>query len=83
MEILLCFSTNYNRWNCYCRRSDSTFFISSGSGAWSGIYVYTKDYVVNIGDSVILDGEVDEYFDLTELVNVTNVQVISTGTTTT
>ena len=34
---------------------------------------------MNIGDSVILDGEVDEYFDLTELVNVTNVQVISTG----
>ena len=60
-------------------RSDSTFFISSGSGAWSGVYVYTKDYVVNIGDSVILDGEVDEYFDLTELVNVTNVQVISSG----
>ena len=48
-------------------RNDSSFYISSGSGAWSGIYVYSNDYLLSEGDSVIMDAEVAEYYDLTEL----------------
>ncbi len=60
-------------------RDDSSFYIASGSGAWSGVYVYSKDYLLSEGDSVVLDAEVDEYYELTELKNVTNLQVISSG----
>ena len=62
-------------------RDDSSFYIASGSGAWSGVYVYSKDYLLSEGDSVVLDAEVDEYYELTELKNVTNLQVISSGNT--
>ncbi len=60
-------------------RDDSSFYLTSGSGAWSGIYVYSNDYLLYEGDSVVLDAEVDEYYELTELKNVTNLQVISSG----
>ena len=60
-------------------RDDSSFYLTSGSGAWSGIYVYSNDYLLSVGDSVVLDAEVDEYYELTELKNVTNLQVISSG----
>ena len=60
-------------------RDDSSFYIASGSGAWTGVYVYSKDYLLSQGDSVVLDAEVDEYYELTELKNVTNLQVISSG----
>ena len=60
-------------------RDDSSFYLTSGSGAWSGVYVYSNDYLLSEGDSVTLTGEVDEYYELTELKNVTNLQVISSG----
>jgi predicted extracellular nuclease len=60
-------------------RSDSTFYLSSGSGPWSGIYVFSDLFNLNVGDSVTLNAEVVEYFELTELKNITNLQVISSG----
>ena len=60
-------------------RDDSSFYLTSGSGAWSGVYVYSNDYLLFEGDSVVLDAEVDEYYELTELKNVANLQVISSG----
>ena len=60
-------------------RDDSSFYLTSGSGAWSGVYVYSNDYLLYEGDSVVLDAEVDEYYELTELKNVTNLQLISSG----
>lgn len=60
-------------------RSDSTFYLSSGSGPWSGIYVFSDFFNLNVGDSVTLNAEVVEYFELTELKNITNLQVISSG----
>ena len=52
------------------------FFIQDGTGPWSGIYVYD---VLNpqIGDSVILTGTVTEYYDLTEVSDVTDYYLIS------
>ena len=61
--------------------SDSSFYIGSGNGAWSGVYVYSTSYILNVGDSVIFDAEVDEFYNLTELKNISNLQVISTGNT--
>jgi len=63
-------------------RSDSTFYLSSGSGPWSGIYVFSDFFNLNVGDSVTLNAEVVEYFELTELKNITNLQVISLGNST-
>ena len=60
-------------------RDDSSFYIASGSGPWTGIYVYSFDYLLNEGDSIIFDAEVVEYYELTELKNITNLQVISSG----
>ena len=60
-------------------RDDSSFYLASGSGAWTGVYVYSNDYLLSEGDSVVLDAEVEEYYELTELKNVTNLTVISSG----
>jgi len=63
----------------YAVRDDSSFYLASGSGPWTGVYVYSNDYLLNEGDSVTLTGEVDEYYELTELKNVNNLTVVSTG----
>lgn len=56
------------------------FFLQDDYGAWNGIYVYD---VLNpkIGDSVILTGTVKEYYELTEIVDVTDYYLISRGNT--
>ena len=65
----------------YAVRDDSSFYIASGSGPWTGVYVYSNDYLLNEGDSLTLTAEVDEYYELTELKNVNNLTVISSGNT--
>jgi hypothetical protein len=49
--------------------SDNMFVVQQGSGTWSGIHVYDPSYSVPaaVGDSVILSGRVQEYYNLTEL----------------
>jgi endonuclease I len=56
------------------------FFLQDGPGAWDGIYVYD---VLNpkVGDSIILSGTIKEYYDLTELVDVTDYYLISQNNT--
>ena len=44
-----------------------------------GAITKPNDYLLYEGDSVVLDAEVDEYYELTELKNVANLQVISSG----
>ncbi len=60
-------------------RYDGSFYLSSGTGAWTGIYVYDTTSNAVVGDSVTLDAEVVEYYNLTELKNINNYQVISSG----
>jgi len=55
------------------------YFLQDGSGPWSGVFVYDNTQLPNIGDEVIITAEVTEYFDCTELINVTGFEVISTG----
>lgn len=60
-------------------RGDGRFYIQSGNGPFSGVYVYDNAQTVAIGDSVTFTAEVDEYFDLTELKNVTGFTLVSSG----
>ncbi len=63
----------------YHVRADGKFYMSSGTGPWSGIYVFEGNFTVAPGDSVTFSGEVVEYFNLTELKNLTNFVVVSQG----
>lgn len=54
------------------------YFIQDGEGEWNGVYVYSSE-AVNVGDEIELSGEVDEYYDLTELKNIVTYTVLSSG----
>jgi len=59
--------------------SNSRFFISMPEGgAWKGIFIY-HNYSLNLGDELSVSGEVTEYWGFTELTDVSNVSVLSTG----
>mgnify|MGYP000718218159 CR=1 FL=1 len=60
-------------------RNDGSFYLQSGTGPWTGIYVYDSISNVMVGDSITVDGEVVEYYNLTELKNLSNLTVISSG----
>ena len=55
------------------------FFLQSGTGPWNGVFVYNSGYFPAIGDSIIVTAEVDEYYDLTELKNVSDYYYISSN----
>ncbi|MDP4588201.1 MAG: phospholipase D-like domain-containing protein, partial [Flavobacteriales bacterium] len=55
------------------------FFIQNGTGMWSGLYIYNNVYQVEIGDLVEVTGVVEEYFGMTELINVSNVTISSSN----
>ena len=60
------------------------FFIQDPTGdsdiaTSDGIFVYSTSLDVNVGDRVRVRGTVDEYFDLTEITNVSQVWLCSTG----
>jgi len=60
--------------------NNGRFFIeSSAGGAWNGIYIYNNDYEPIIGDSVIVTGQVYEYYGFTELSTVYSLEIISSG----
>jgi predicted extracellular nuclease len=57
----------------------SGYFIQDNVATWSGIYVY--DVINNplIGDEITIEAEVDEFYDMTELKNVSSFEVSSSG----
>ena len=55
------------------------YFIQDGSGPWNGIYIYDNTNLPWIGDNVILQGDVSEYYDLTEISNITYFETVSSG----
>jgi len=59
--------------------SDYSYFIQDGSGPWNGVYVYDNTNLPTVGDNVILQGEVIEYYDLTEITNITYFETVSSG----
>lgn len=60
-------------------RADSRYYIQSGNGAWTGIYVYDNANAVVVGDSVTMTALVAEFNGLTELKNVSNFVNVSSG----
>jgi DNA repair exonuclease SbcCD nuclease subunit len=60
--------------------NNNHFFICSSSGSpWNGIYVYDNEQNVAVGDSVIIEAEVYEYYGFTELTNLEYCNIISSG----
>lgn len=57
------------------------YFIQDGDTAWTGIYIYDQGNTPTPGDSVTLTGTVDEYYNMTEIVNLTGFATINTGNT--
>lgn len=58
------------------------YFISSPEGgAWNGIYVYDTTNEPELGDLVRFEATVAEYYEWTELTNVTDYELISSGNT--
>jgi len=57
----------------------SKHFIQDGTGAWNGLYIYDGDNTYAVGDYVTLVGEVTEYYDLTEIMNIVSITVTSSG----
>jgi len=63
-------------------KNSDGFYLQDGSGAWNGIYVYSIPYAssMNIGDVVSLTGTVAEYYNNTQIQNLTECTVVYSGT---
>ena len=55
------------------------YFISEGLGPWQAIFVYSNKNGPQVGDEVRVTGIVSEYYGLTELIEVTDFQLLSAG----
>ena len=56
------------------------YFIQDGDGAWNGLYVFDSNTPA-IGDEITIEGEIVEYYDLTEIKNLSSYTVNSSGNT--
>lgn len=58
------------------------YFIQDSSGQWNGIYVLDSINAgsLNLGDSIQVTGLVNEYFNFTEIINVSAFSVLASGT---
>ncbi len=62
-------------------KSGTGYFIQDNSGAWNGVFVYNPANTVAIGDSVTFSSIVNEYNNLTELKDIDNFKIVSSGNT--
>ena len=53
------------------------YFIQDAAQAWSGLYIYDIGRNPEIGDSVIVTGKLVEYYELTELTEISMFQLVS------
>ncbi len=62
-------------------KSQYGYFVQDAAGPWSGIYVYDQNNVnsVSRGDLIEFAATVDEYYDFTELKDVSGLNIISSG----
>lgn len=61
--------------------SGDGYWIQDGNGPWDGIYVYDQTNTPSVGDSVEVEGSVDEFFETTQIDNVVTYTLHSTGNT--
>ncbi len=55
------------------------YFIQDGTGEWNGIYIYDQTNTPNLGDELAITGTVSEYYNFTEIKNISIYTVNSTG----
>lgn len=55
------------------------FFIQDGEGPWNGMMVYDDNFNPQIGDSIILTGLIKEYYNMTEMIEVSGYYHIASG----
>ncbi len=59
--------------------ASNSYFIQNGTDPRSGIYVFDQDNTPLLGDEITLTGTVDEFFEMTEIINVTSLIVNSSN----
>ena len=57
----------------------NSFYIQNGAGMRSGIYVYSSAIFPELGDSVIVTGEITEYYELTEFAFPDDVYILTSN----
>ena len=55
----------------------TNYFIQDGPGAWNGLFVYDAGRNPAVGDSLVLTGTIQEYYNKTELKSITGYYFIS------
>ena len=55
----------------------SSYFIQDGYGEWNGLFIYESGRNPSIGDSIVLTGEIQEYYGKTEMTNISDYYFIS------
>ena len=55
----------------------SNYFIQDGTGGWNGLFIYESGRNPSIGDSIVLTGKISEYFEKTEMSDITDYYFIS------
>jgi len=61
--------------------NDQGYWMQDGSGEWHGIFVWDTINTPSIGDSVVIDGNVNENFNHTIIRNITSYSVLNSGNT--
>ncbi|MBX7093568.1 MAG: T9SS type A sorting domain-containing protein [Flavobacteriales bacterium] len=57
----------------------SGYFIQDNSGAWNGVHVFDNTHTPAIGDSILISGNVTEYFNMTQISSISSYTTVSTG----
>lgn len=55
------------------------YFVQDGTGLWNGLFIYESGRNPSIGDSVIITGEISEYYGKTEMSNIVDYYFISSN----
>jgi hypothetical protein len=55
----------------------SNYFLQDGPGAWNGLFIYDPGRNPSVGDSLVLTGTIDEYYEKTEMKSITGYYFIS------
>jgi len=61
--------------------AENNYFLQDGEGAWNGIFVYDYAHSASVGDEINITAEVAEYFDKTELTDIVDYSILSSGNT--
>lgn len=55
------------------------YFIQDGEGAWNAVMVFDEGHTALRGDSISITGEVTEYYDMTELKDISDYTVLKSN----